>query len=256
MLSKLKRSRLGMIVPVAVVILLAGSMVAAGAASASRSLPHPGGGVQGIVTAVTVGGTLTTTANTCGTAVSPESFTLTGRWHQAVVTVDVGTGTTYSDAALTPPTLATFANICVGGKVTALGTVSSGVLSATLVTIVPAQAQGIVTAVTVGGTLTTTANTCGTAVSPESFTLTGMVPIGILPLPVAAVTPRLVTTVDVTSTTSFTDTALTAPTSATFANVCVGSPVRAVGTFASGALAASAVTILPPIHIVAGHGNH
>jgi len=83
----------------------------------------------------------------------------------------------------------------------------------------------------------------------------GIVPIGIVPLPVAAIPTRLLTTVDVTSTTTFTDATLATPTSATFANVCVGGHVEAIGTLSSGVLAATAVTILPPISFAPGHGN-
>jgi hypothetical protein len=132
MLSKLKRSHLGMIVPVAVVVILAGSVVAAGAASASRVAPRHHNVTQGIVTSVNT----VSTAGTCDTTAAPGIFTLVGM-RKAIVTVDVGTGTTFTDAALTPPTSATFANVCVGGQVKALGTLSSGTLTATSVTIVP-----------------------------------------------------------------------------------------------------------------------
>jgi len=219
---------------------------------------------QGTVTSVTVeGGTTSTTAGSCGTGGSAGTFTVGGVWAlpmaaafpQRLTTVDVTTTTAFTDALLAPPTSATFANVCVGNKVTALGTLSSGALAATLVTIVPAETQGIVTSVTVGGTTSTTAGACGTTGSAGSFTVAGIVPIGIVPLPVAAIPTRLLTTVDVASTTTFTDATLATPTSATFANVCVGDHVEAIGTLSSGVLAATAVTILPPISFAPGHGN-
>ena len=219
---------------------------------------------QGTVTSVTVeGGTTSTTAGSCGTGGSAGAFTVGGFWAlpvataalQRLTTVDVTPTTAFTDAALTPPASATFANVCVGGQVKALGTLSSGALAASVVTIMPAETQGIVTSVTVGGTTSTTAGACGTTGSAGSFTVAGIVPIGIVPLPVAAIPTRLLTTVDVTSTTTFTDATLTTPTSATFANVCVGGRVEAIGTLSSGVLAATAVTILPPISFAPGHGN-
>jgi hypothetical protein len=128
----LKRSHLGMIVPVAVVVILTGSVVAAGTASASRVPPRHHNVAQGIVTSVNT----VSTAGTCDTTPLPGSFTLVGM-RKTIVTVDVSTGTTFTDAALTPPTSATFANVCVGSQVKALGTISSGTLTATAVTIVP-----------------------------------------------------------------------------------------------------------------------
>ena len=136
MLNKLKRSHLGMSVPVAVVVILAGSVVATGAASASRIASRHHNVAQGIVTSVNS----VSTAGTCDTSPAPGSFTLVGL-RKTIVTVDVATGTTFTDAALTPPTSATFANVCVGGLVKALGTLSSGALSATSVTIVPASSH-------------------------------------------------------------------------------------------------------------------
>jgi hypothetical protein len=193
---------------------------------------------QGIVSSVTAGITTSTTEGSCGTAGSPQSFTLVGRGHRAIVTVDVGGGTTFTDAALTPPTLVTFADVCVGGQVEVLGTLSSGALAATLVTIVPAQAQGIVASVTVdGGAASSAPGACGTVSEAGSFTLGGAWPI-----PVPAIASRPVTTVDVGTGTTYTDAAVT---KATFANVCVGSQVEALGTLSSGALAATAVTIMP-----------
>jgi hypothetical protein len=92
--------------------------------------------------------------------------------------------------------------------------------------------------------------TCGTAGDAGSFTLGGIGPI-----PVVASATRLVTTVDVTATTTFSDAAVTAPSSATFADVCVGSRVIALGALASGTLTATSVAIVPPLNLTGGHGN-
>jgi hypothetical protein len=189
--------------------------------------------VQGIVTSVNG----VDTAGTCGVSL-PGSFTLTARHHDSV-TVDVAS-TSFSDAALTPQTSATFADVCVGSQVDALGTLLSDALAATLVTIVPAEAQGTVTSVTVGTTASTTPDSCGTGGSTGSFTLGGF-----WSLPVTAAAPRFVTVVEVTSGTTFSDAALATPTSATFGYVCVGSKVNALGTLSSGALVAGLVTIVP-----------
>ena len=207
---------------------------------------------QGIVTAMTVGGATAT----CGSSGASGTLTLGGMRPMPVVTafrglvttVDVTTGTTtFTDAALTAPT---FANVCVGSRVIALGTLASGTLTATLVTVIPAQAQGIVTAMTVGGATAT----CGSATSTGSFTLGGIRPMPVvtaLPMPVVTTFPGFVTIVDVTTGTTFTDAALTTPSSATFGNVCVGSRVIALGTLASGTLTATLVTVVPPPPVVA-----
>ena len=236
MLSKPKRLHLGICVPVAVVTILVASVVAAGAASASRIAPRQHNGVQGIVTAMTV--TDGSPTATCGTSGGSGSFTLPGRRH-GIGTIDVTASTTFTDAALTPPSSATFANVCIGSRVIALGTLSAGVLTATLVTIVPAQAQGTVTAITGAAAGTT----CG-ASGDTGFTLGG----GFRPAPVVTTFPGHVTTVVLstgTPATTFTDAALTPPTLATFANVCVGIRVIALGTLASGTLTATLVTVIP-----------
>jgi hypothetical protein len=224
MLSKLRGPHLGMILPAAVVVLLAGSVVVAGAASANRISPRQPNGPQGIVASVNG----SSDAGTCGTADASGTFTMTaGR--RSIVTVDVATTTTFTDAALTPPT-ASFANLCVGSRVKALGTLSSGTLAATAVTIAPARAQGVVASLTVGTTVTATDGTCGGSGSPQSFTLASR---------------HAVVTVDIGSGTTFSDAALTPPTSATFGNLCVGGEATALGTESSGGFTATAVTIVP-----------
>jgi hypothetical protein len=226
MLTMSRRPHLGIFVPLAVVAILVASVVAAGAASASRIAPRQHNGVQGIVTSVN--GTSTPAGTTCGVASASGVFTLVGMRH-GIVAIDVTVGTTataFTDAALTTPT---FANVCVGSRVIALGTLASGTLTATSVTVIPAQAQGIVASV--NGISTPAGTTCGVAGASGTLTLTG------------GMRRQAVTTVDITGgTTTFRDAALTAP---TFANVCVGSRVIALGTLSAGTLTATLVTIVP-----------
>ena len=128
MSSRPRRLHLGAILPAALIVILAGSVVAASAASAS---PHQPGGVAGVVTSVNGSDA------SVGACVSSDTgtFTMVGHIRQGIVTVDVAATTTYTDAALTPPTSATYADVCVGDQVKVLGTLSSGALAATEVTI-------------------------------------------------------------------------------------------------------------------------
>ncbi|MGO9333170.1 MAG: hypothetical protein ACLQCU_03780, partial [Acidimicrobiales bacterium] len=73
------------------------------------------------------------------------------------------------------------------------------------------------------------AGTCGVSGATGSFTLVGR--------------HQVILTVDVTSTTTFTDSADPTP---SFLDVCVGSRVVALGALASGALTATSVTVVPP----------
>jgi len=131
MLSKIRGSHLGF-VPVAVVVILAGSVAGAGAASAGRIAMRHHHGNQGIVTSVNG----VATAGTCGTATATGNFTLVGM-RRAIVTVDVTPTTTFTDPAVVSPSLPSFADVCVGSYVKTLGTVASGVLTAASVAILP-----------------------------------------------------------------------------------------------------------------------
>ena len=131
MLSKIRGSHLGF-VPVAVVVILAGSVAGASAASAGRIAMRHHHGNQGIVTSVN--GVATT--GTCGTATATGNFTLVGM-RRAIVTVDVTPATTFTDPAVVSPSLPSFADVCVGSYVKTLGTVASGVLTAASVAILP-----------------------------------------------------------------------------------------------------------------------
>ena len=66
---------------------------------------------------------------------------------------------------------------------------------------------------------------------------------------------RAIVTVDVTPATTFTDPAVVSPSLPSFADVCVGSHVKTLGTVASGVLTAASVAILPPRHLSDGHRN-
>jgi hypothetical protein len=135
MLSRLKKLHLGRIVPVTVVVMLGASAVAAGATPAARiSARHHKGG-PAIVTSVNG----TSAAGTCGIAATAGAFTLVGGRHQGIVTVDVTSTTTFTDSADPTPS---FADVCVASEVEALGTLSSGTLTATSVTVVPAGNGG------------------------------------------------------------------------------------------------------------------
>lgn len=65
-------------------------------------------------------------------AASAGAFTLLGNWRRGIVTVEVATTTKFVDATDASPS---FADISVGGHVGALGTLSSGTLTATTVAV-------------------------------------------------------------------------------------------------------------------------
>jgi hypothetical protein len=73
------------------------------------------------------------TAGTCGVADTAGAFTLTA-FHNTTDTVDVATTTTFSEHGVTSPS---FADVCVGGKVGAIGTISSNTVTATAVFVSP-----------------------------------------------------------------------------------------------------------------------
>jgi hypothetical protein len=183
----------------------------------------------GIVTAVN--GTATT--GTCGTSGLAGTFTLVPRRHLRIVTVEVGTTTPFTDSADPTPS---FADVCVGNHVMAVGTVAADTLSATSVAVLPpnqGRDQGLVTSV--NGTAAT--GTCGSSDVAGVFTLVGNWRRGIV-------------TVDVSTTTTFVDAADATP---SFADICVGGHVGALGTFSSGTLTATAVAVLPAR---GGHPGH
>lgn len=166
-----------------------------------------------------------TASGTCGSPASAGSFTIIARRHSAAVTVEVATTTGFVDSADPTPS---FADLCVGNHIKAVGSFASGVLDATSVTVLPpnlGRDRGVVTSV--NGV--STAGTCGVSAATGSFSLVGDWRRGIVQ-------------VDVSSSTSFSDTADTGP---SFADVCVGSDVAAFGTFSSGTMTANTVAVLP-----------
>jgi hypothetical protein len=212
-----KRLHLGTIVLLSGVVIV-GSTVAAAAAPANRGgQRHHGGSVVTSVNGVS-------TAGTCGVAGAAGNFTIVGK-HLHVVTVDVATSTTFTDSSDPAPS---FADVCVGNYVKALGTFSSGTLTTTSVAVLPpntGRIQGVVTSV--NGV--PTAGTCGASATTGDFTVVGR--------------HLHIITVEVATTTSFTDTADPSP---SFLDVCVGADVKALGMFSSGTFTASSVEVIPP----------
>ncbi|HUI03532.1 MAG TPA: hypothetical protein VLZ77_08315 [Acidimicrobiales bacterium] len=182
--------------------------------------PHP---VRESGTVTSVNGTGTPGA--CGVSGAAGAFTMSS--HKAVDAVDVdGSSTAFKERNVGAPT---FADVCVGDKVRATGTLVSGVLQATRVTVVPPPPTRVAgTVVSVDGT--STPGACGTAGADGTFTVSAHQ--GAAVVDVAA------------SSTTFSERNVSAP---SFADVCVGTKVTARGTKASsGALDATSVTVAPP----------
>jgi hypothetical protein len=121
----------------------------------------------------------------------------------------------------------TFATVCVGDKVRALGSISNDVMTATEVVVTPPRPQSVSgTVASVDGA--TAAGRCGTAHSAGEFTVTS---------------GSTTSTVTVATTTTFKEHGVRAP---TFAMVCVGDKVRAVGSISNDVVTATQVTVSPP----------
>jgi hypothetical protein len=139
----------------AVIVVLGGSAVSAGATARHNAL-------SGVVTSVNG----VSVAGTCGSPAGSGDFTVvTGRRALAVITVEVTTSTTFSDRTDTAPS---FADICVASHVKALGTFSSGTLSASSVSVLaprPRRLNGIVTSVNGVSAV----DTCGAATTAGNF---------------------------------------------------------------------------------------
>ena len=218
MFNRLRRLHAGVVL-VTAIVLLGGSAAAATAAPAHHSpAPSQAGAVVTSVNGVP-------TAGTCGVASTAGTFTIVGE-NLSIVTVEVSaTTTTFTDAADTSPS---FADVCVASHIELAGSFSSGTVTASSVTVLPPQpisTNGVVTSL--NGV--STADTCGTAKGLGAFTFVGK--------------HLRIVTVNVISTTTFTDSADPAP---SFADVCVGSQVKTLGTFSSGALTAIFVEVVPP----------
>jgi hypothetical protein len=154
------------------------------------------------------------------------AFTLNGEDNKTF-TVDVSTTTTFNEHG---GVSATFADVCVGGKVGALGLISSDTVTATAVFVTPPPTPK---PHAVFGTLTavngiTTTGTCGMTATAGVFTLNGEHAKTFI--------------VDVSTTTKFAGHGSSAP---SFADVCVGGRVGAFGLISSGTVTATAVFVTP-----------
>jgi len=157
------------------------------------------------------------------------SFTIS-TWKSATTdTVDVTASTSFVEPGVAG---ATFANVCVGDYVGAAGNVSNGTVAATKVFIAPVvtppKLQGAFGTVTsVNGS--TKAGDCGVADMSGTFGLSTW-------------KNAISDTVNVSPSTTFTERGVTG---ATFANVCVGDLVGAVGNVTNGTVTATKVFIAP-----------
>ncbi|HEY5025539.1 MAG TPA: hypothetical protein VII76_11235 [Acidimicrobiales bacterium] len=171
-------------------------------------------------------------AGTCGAAGEAGDFSLNQKGGPSTVDVEVPS-TTFKEKGVGAPS---FANVCVGSQVRALGAAStSDVVTASEVVVTPARAQqasGTVAAVDGAST----AGACGTTGTAGDFVLT---------------TPRADDIVDVAvPSTTFKDRGVSTP---SFADVCVGAHARVVGTIsADGSDAAAVVVVVPPRPRVSG----
>jgi hypothetical protein len=91
-------------------------------------LPPNLGRDHGVVTSVNG----VSTAGTCGASAATGAFTLVGSWRRGIVTVDVTSSTSFTDAADPSPS---FADVCVGSNVAAFGTFSSKTVTADAVSL-------------------------------------------------------------------------------------------------------------------------
>lgn len=230
---------------VAVEVIVNGAFSSGTISASSVTVVQQTARLKGVVTSVNG----TSTSGTCGSAGAAGVFTMVGkRLH--IRTVDVGaTTTTFTDVADPMPS---FADVCVGNRVVAQGTVASGVLTASSVIVLPPNLAHVIGVVTsVNGT--STSGTCGTADTAGTFGLVGSWRHGII-------------NGAVKTTTTFVDSAAT--TTPSFADICVGTDVAVLGTFSSGTLTASKVSVIQAGagggsgggssggHRHRGHGHH
>ena len=164
----------------------------------------------------------TGTGGTCGVAGAPGEIVVASP--SATVPVDVGSATRFVERGVTAPS---FANLCVGETVRALGALSNGVLTAIAVTVIPPVERVSGTVASVNGTATP--GTCGSAGSDGAFTVASS--SASVPVQVGA------------TMTNFRERGVSTP---SFADVCVGAAVRALGALVNGIVAATTVTVIPP----------
>jgi uncharacterized low-complexity protein len=178
--------------------------------------------VNGTVTSVNG----SSASGSCGTAGTPGDFTLTS--HSTTYTVDVGaSSTTFQGKGAPTPS---FAIVCPGDKVRAIGAITNGnILTATVVTVIPPRPRHVNGTVgSVNGS--STPGSCGTAGTAGDFTLASQ---------------KTTYIVDVgASSTTFQEKGVSAP---SFAIVCPGDKVRSIGAISTGnVLTATVVTVIPP----------
>lgn len=170
------------------------------------------------------------TQGVCGTAAADGDFTVVTVVNStptgSTVYVD---GTTAFVQRHVPG--ASFANVCVGDQADAVGPSADGAVVADLVTVrIPKRITIKGTVASVNGDLTT--GSCGVAGTSGGFTVQAKAHGTSLILPVA-----------VGTSTTYADAADPAP---SFADVCVGARVLAIGTSTAGTLNADAVAAYPP----------
>jgi endonuclease YncB( thermonuclease family) len=196
-------------------------LVALAAGTAAATTVQVRSGYKSSGTVASANGT--SAPDSCGTAGSPGDFVLTSKGPP--FTVDVGDpSTTFKDHGVATPS---FADVCVGDKVRALGTISADdVVTATEVVVIPPRAQKVSgTVASVYGT-----STCGKSGVDGAFTVSSH---------------STAFTVDVGNpSTTFRDHGVATP---SLADVCVGDKVRALGTISPGhVVTASDVTVVLP----------
>jgi hypothetical protein len=164
-------------------------------------------------------------SGTCGSAGTTGNFGLTAPNRSYTVEVGANT-TTFKERAVDAPS---FAMVCVGDKVRAVGTIANGVLNAIDVTVIPPHPQKVTgTVESVNGV--SSQGTCGAPRTAGEFVVESpksaadMVEVG-------------------ATSTMFHKRGVGAP---SFAVVCVGSKVQAVGAIANDIVTATDVTVIPP----------
>jgi hypothetical protein len=193
-----------------------------GSASAATVHEHSPQTVTGTVRSLSGG-------HSCGSAGTTGSFTVPSR--KGVFTVDVTPVTMFEEHK----TRTTYASVCAGDKVRAVGPLSTNnVVTASEVTLTPPAPQHVAGAVSaVNGSMA--AQTCGVASGSGTFSVLWR---------------GATVTVSVTPSTVFAERGDHMP---SFANVCVGAKVRATGPISpSGDMGATHVTVIPPppLHVV------
>jgi hypothetical protein len=182
--------------------------------------------VYGLITSVNG----TTAQGSCGTAGADGIFTLVTIVDSTPTdsTVYVDGGTTFVQKKVSD---ASFADVCVGDQADAIGPVTDGVVVADLVTVrVPRAIKLKGAVISVNGD--STSGVCGVADSGGGFTIQST-HHGV----------SLTYSIAVTTSTGYAEAGVT---TATFADVCVGNRVEAIGATSGGVLTADAVAIYPP----------